>query len=151
MKHNSATPYIAAVIMFERDGKFAHLLRQNTPWMSNFYGLPGGKVEKDESAIDAAIREAKEEVGVTINAKDLTLCLTLHRKSDDSSWVDFIFKAEKWEGDLYNAEPHKHKEIKWFSPDKLPENIIPVTKFYFESIASGKRFRDYGFKESSIM
>lgn len=151
MNHDTATPYIATIILFKKDGKIAHLLRRNTKWMDNFYGLPGGKVEKDERALAAAIREAKEEVGVTIKPEDLKLRLILHRKGDDSYWVDFLFEALKWEGDLYNAEPDKHAELQWFSLSDLPENIIPVTKFYFESLESGDFYKDYGFQESSTI
>ena len=32
----------------------------------NYYDIPGGKVEENESAIDASIREFKEETGIEV-------------------------------------------------------------------------------------
>lgn len=47
------------------DGKSVLLLRRNTPSdCPSKWGLPGGKAEKGESSIDAAMREAKEECGL---------------------------------------------------------------------------------------
>jgi len=147
MKHDSATPYIAAFIIFKKGNKIALLLRQNTGWMDNQYGLPAGKVEKDESYTQAAIREAKEETGAKLQPKNLRHLLTLHRKDIDTTWVDVIFEAIDWTGDLINAEPLKHKEIGWFDPEDLPENTIPVTRSYFENIALGNTYADYGWQE----
>lgn len=48
---------------------------------SNKYTLIGGKVEKDESMIDAIIRETKEELGLILNKGDLKLVLEFEEVS----------------------------------------------------------------------
>lgn len=142
--------YAAAFVIFRRDdGKIAFLLRQNTSWMNNYYGLPSGKVDIGESVSAAAIREAKEEVGVTIKLQDLNYLLTAYRTGDspDKPWVDVIFEAEAWDSDLINAEPHMHAELAWFHPDQLPENTIPPIVFYMQQIKSGNKYAEYGWEE----
>ncbi|NLC25797.1 MAG: NUDIX domain-containing protein, partial [Fastidiosipila sp.] len=57
---------LAVLCMLRCDGKI--LLQQrvkNDEW-SGFITLPGGHVEKDESVVDAVIREVKEECGLTV-------------------------------------------------------------------------------------
>lgn len=146
MSYNTATPYIASYVLLEKDGKIAFVLRSGTDWMNDYYGLPSGKVEHDEPFLEAAVREAKEEVGVDINIEDLEPVLTVHRKASDSApyWVDMFFKAKKWQGEPFNAEPHVHSELAWLDPKNLPENVIPSVKDALEHIEAGKIYAEYG-------
>lgn len=150
MKYAAAQPYMAAFIIFRKQGKIAFLLRQNTSWMNGKYGLPAGKVDPGESASGAAIREAKEELGVKIKPNNLIHKLSVYRTSsiegEDDPWVDVLFEAKDWEGEPYNAEPHKHGELAWFDPDNLPENLTPYVKFFLSEIAAGNHYAEYGWQ-----
>lgn len=149
---HSARPNVAAFIVFRKDGRVAFLKRQNTDWMNGHYGLPAGKVEPEESPAQAAIREAKEEVGINLRPEDLRHLVSVYRTNyaaDDkdnqaSLWLDVIFEAKSWQGELYNAEPHVHSELAWFKPDNLPENITPYIAFFFEQIKAGNRYAEAG-------
>lgn len=144
MSYDTATPYIASYVLFRKDGKVAFVLRENTGWMDGYYGLPSGKVEKNEPYLTAAIREAKEEVGAIIATDDLKPLLTIHRKAVESDWVDIYFEATAWSGELSNTEPDKHSELTWLDPDNLPENVIDAVRFALEKIAAGKTYAEFG-------
>lgn len=146
MKQSAAKLYLATVVIFRRNGKIAFVLRQNTGWMDGYYGLPGGKVEAGESFLAAAIREAQEEVGLALHAEDLRHVLTAHRNSGDSVWVDLFFEADGWQGELQNAEPHKHASLDWLDPDALPDNVIPSGRYCLDQIKAGQRYAEYGWK-----
>jgi 8-oxo-dGTP pyrophosphatase MutT (NUDIX family) len=69
--HNAtvATPYAAVYLIFRKDNRFAFVLRANTGWMNGHYALPAGRVERGESFLQAAVREANEEVAWWCNPK----------------------------------------------------------------------------------
>ena len=68
MNYDTGTPRIAVYLLIEQAGKYAFIMRSNTGWRDGYYALPAGKVEKNESFTQGAIREAAEEVGITILA-----------------------------------------------------------------------------------
>ena len=55
----------AAGLLLVRDG--AILLQHRAPWVHNgdTWGIPGGARDSHESVIEAAIREANEEIGIS--------------------------------------------------------------------------------------
>lgn len=146
-KYDTATPYLAVYVLLRRGDDIAFVLRSGTDWMNGHYGLVAGKVEKNESFTNAAIREAKEEAGVTIKAEDLRAVLTTQRHHDDSDWVDVIFEVSTWEGEPYNAEPHMHSELAWLDTNNLPENVIPANVFFLDCIKQGKTYAELGWDE----
>ena len=143
MKYDTATPYLAVYILFRRDNKLAFVLRKSTAWMDNYYALPAGKVDHDESVLQAAVREAKEEVGIDIAPENLKHLLTVYRRSD-LLFIDILFEAQNWQGELYNAEPEKHSKLDWLDTNNLPDNVIPATKFYLDQIKAGHTYAEYG-------
>jgi len=152
-KFDTAHPYTAVFVIFREHNKVAFVLRGDLPWMADHYGLPSGKVEIAETFRLAAVREAKEEVGVDIDPKDLKYLLTMQRNSgsqEDGSileWVDMYFEATKWNGELINAEPHMHRKLEWLDLKNLPENVIPPVKAALEMIEAGQTYGEYGWEE----
>lgn len=149
MSYATAKPYIASYVLLEKYGKFAFVLREHTSWMNDYYGLPSGKVEEGEEFSQAAIREAREEVGVTIRPEHLHAALVCHRREPDEpdmTWVDVVFRVSEWEGEVVNAEPHKHSAVAWFSIEKLPNNTIPAVRFMLEQIKAGETYCEYGWQ-----
>ena len=115
--------------------------------MNNYYGLPSGKVEKDESYTGAAVREALEEVGVVIKPTNLRHALTMQRREKPdlkTVWVDLYFEVTTWEGEPFNAEPDKHSALEWLDINNLPKNVIPSVRFALQTIAAGQPYAEFG-------
>jgi 8-oxo-dGTP diphosphatase len=147
MKYDSATPYIAVFVLLRKADKAAFLLRQNTGWMDGYYDIIAGKVELGETYLQAAVREAKEEAGVDIQAADLKHLLTVHRNSDSNMiWVDVVFEIQKWQGEPYNAESQKHKSLEWLDLNDLPANVAPPGRFRLDQIKAGNAYAEYGWE-----
>ena len=137
----------AVYILFKKDGKVLCILRKRTSYANGNYSLPAGHVEPHEPAAEAAAREAKEEVGVTVDPADLRLLHVQHRVSveGDSERMNLLFEATKWEGEFANAEPEKCEELRWFAPDDMPDNLAPELRLMFDRLAQGHAYSDLGF------
>ena len=87
------------------------------------YTLPGGHVEKDESFIDAVIREIKEETG--LNIKNPMLVGVKQFPIKGGRYIVFLYKTNEFEGDLQSSD---EGETKWVEYKDLP-NIKTVDDF----------------------
>jgi 8-oxo-dGTP pyrophosphatase MutT (NUDIX family) len=111
-------------MLIAKDGKVLLLRRINARWGNGSYIIPAGHADGEEKASDAAIREAKEEVGVEIDPKDLEFIHAMHYLSASES-LNLFFKPRKWKGEPKIMEPNKCDDMRWFPLDKLPENTLP--------------------------
>ena len=80
------------------------------------YTLPGGHVEKDESFVDAVIREMKEETGLDI--KNPKLVGVKQFPIEYGRYVVFLFKTNEYSGDLLSSNEGK---MEWVHYDKLKD------------------------------
>ncbi len=117
------------VVLLNADKKVFMMRRTNTEWCNGYYNVPAGKVERHETFIDTAIREAREEAGITVRAEDLELFLVQNRhegaQDKNPDWVDVFFLAHKWENEPTIAEPKKADHAGWFAADDASIKIIP--------------------------
>jgi len=145
----------AVYVIFQRDGKVLLLKRANTGYMDGLYSLPAGHVDGDEPAVLAAVREAQEEVAVTLTRDSLRLVHVMHRQADISDRdgkherIDLFFEVTDWPGKPTNNEPNKCSELRWTAIADLPDNMVPEVKVVLEKVAAGEVYSDYNFPDSS--
>ena len=86
-----------------------------------FNTLPVGKAKPDESALQALKTEMREELGVNVQKAKLVgrKTFTYDRKGIPVDVDLHVFDVEKYRGTPVNAEPEKHKWIKFMSPEKV--------------------------------
>lgn len=112
------------------------LLKQTKPNGGN-YTLVGGTVEAEEFAQDALIRESREEAGIELQAKDMTLVHVMHKRLKNEHRIGLYFRASKWEGKLRSREKEKFKTVRWFDLDKLPTNLTDTVREVLRSYRRG--------------
>jgi len=139
---NKAIP--AVYLFLEKDGKILVARRYNTGYQDGNYQVPAGHVDEGELPSEALIREAKEEVGITLSPTDLELVHISYRpKHDDTdNRVDFFFRARTWSGEVKIMEPHKCDDLKWVTLDALPENMTPHVRDAIECMQKGIFFKE---------
>lgn len=139
---NKATP--AVYIFLQKEGDILLARRCNTGYQDGNYQVPAGHVEEGELPTEAIIREAKEEVGVDAEVKDLELVHVSYRPKHDDTGdrVDFFFRTEKWVGEPTIMEPNKCDDLKWVSPNDLPANITPHVRDAIQSTIKGVFYRE---------
>ena len=122
---------IVGLAIFLLDEEFNVLLGlRKSPVGNNTWGLPGGKLDKNESFEDCIIRETKEETDLDLS--EITYVGTTNdiMEDIDQHYVTIFFSANKYEGEVKIMEPEKCLEWKWFNPKELPENIfLPLKNF----------------------
>jgi 8-oxo-dGTP diphosphatase len=87
------------------------------------YTLPGGYVEKDESFVDAVIREMKEETGLEIF--NPTLVGVKQFPIKQGRYVVLLFKSHEFKGNLKSSS---EGEVSWIKYSDLP-NLDTVEDF----------------------
>ena len=132
------------LLMLTHNNSVLLMHRTNTSFGNGLYALPGGKCEQDENATDAIIREAQEELGITIAKCDLHLLHTFHRKGPEHNLIALIFRAETWSGEIINNEPAKCDELAWFDVHQLPNNVIPAHRQALECIGNNIAYSEHG-------
>lgn len=83
-------------------------------WYPGVWDVPGGHVEPGESLIAAAVREAREELGVVVVPSRLQYVATL--VGEDYELV--AFAAMTWSGKVVNAAPEEHEQVRWFTEEQ---------------------------------
>ena len=130
-------------IFLVQNGQVLLLRRQNTGYMDGLFSVVAGHIDGEESARQAAIREAREEVGIRLHPEDLQFAGVMHRQEGDER-VDFFFLVQSWQGLPENCEPAKCSELRWAALNKLPEATVPYVRQALHNYQLGVIFDEYG-------
>ena len=136
--HEVAQPIFVAEVYIMHDNKLLMFKRSETKKkFPGFWSLPGGHIDEGEDPLAAAIREVKEETGVTIVPEDIKLkVVALHHHLDRAElYTDFAFAvtlheappivSEEREGQAHWIPVHEAKSL---------ENVFEPVKRYFDHV-----------------
>jgi 8-oxo-dGTP diphosphatase len=107
-------PQSVATLIRCADGMVLSVSRKHHPLDK---GLPGGKVEDEETLEEASIRETQEETGLRILKQRLVF------RAECEGFDAYVFEATEWEGHLHTDEP---AAVEWVHPSEL---LLPVCTY----------------------
>jgi 8-oxo-dGTP diphosphatase len=145
------TVVISSYVIFQKDDRVLLSRRFNTGYRDGEYSLPAGHIEEGEFATTAAMREAQEEVNVTLNPEKLLPAHIMHRHCGDHERIDFFFVTQQWNGEFTNNEPEKCDDLAWFSVNQLPPNIVPYIRTALEQYQQGHFFSEFTEVDNRIL
>jgi len=137
---------IGGHLYLEQDG--AVLLGRRHP--DSFYApstwhVPAGHCEL-ESVRACVVREAAEELGISVAERDLTLVHTVHMTHPGNARprLQLFFAASHWQGEPQLMEPDRCTEWKFWPLTALPTPLVPYTGTALAAIGRGEAYSETG-------
>jgi 8-oxo-dGTP pyrophosphatase MutT (NUDIX family) len=123
-RHAGPAPYTARaaavlLLLFQREGRW-HLPLTERPLSLAHHGgqisLPGGAIDDGESASDAAVRELREELGVTCHVDmlgPLAECYVFASDFTIAPWLAVTREAPQWQPHAGEVESVLELPVEW--------------------------------------
>ncbi|WP_297514796.1 NUDIX domain-containing protein [uncultured Caulobacter sp.] len=104
-----------------------HVLLIQHTYVKGWY-LPGGGVERGETAETAVVRELQEEAGVRALSRPRPRLISAHSNEvlQPGDHV-LLYRIEAWEPCASDSAGEIHA-VGWFDPDDLPEDTTKATR-----------------------
>lgn len=100
------------------------------------WALPGGKQEFNETILECAIREVKEETNLDID--NLEIFGVVDDIEPGKHFITIHVIANDYSGELKVMELEKEDDWKWFELDKLPDNLYSPSRKFIEEYLKRK-------------
>lgn len=130
-------------LVLRKGDRFLMLRRFQTGYMDGHYSVVAGHVDGGETFRAAMTREAREEAGIAMKERDLTLVHTMHRRSEDER-LSLFFEATQSRGEIRNMEPHKCDDLGWFSLAEQDKGMVPYVRSALLNITEGAWYSEFG-------
>ncbi|MCA9562098.1 MAG: NUDIX hydrolase [Myxococcales bacterium] len=116
----------SAGILFLHDGRLLLLQRSPSARNPHKWGLPGGQLDKRETAYQGALRESIEELG-SIPRHDLHAEIVVRRHRKEYRVFLASTRCESWRPEL-NEEHLDHRWVRMDWCDRKSKRLHPVVR-----------------------
>ena len=133
-------PSERCVLTYVMDGDRVLLILKKRGLGDGYYNAPGGHIELEETSIEAAIRETKEETGLTVSELKERGTLRFQFK-DGMRMVCYVFTTGTWEGELKECDEAKPF---WADRNNLDYDMMwKDDKLWLPLLLDGKEFEGW--------
>ena len=112
--------HVAVGVIIDDSGHVLLGRRLKGTHLAGYWEFPGGKVEPDETVLQALDRELKEELDIRIGATS-PLIDVKHDYGDKQVWLD-VHRVLEWQGTAKGVEG---QPLAWVGVDSLDDFKVP--------------------------
>ena len=112
---------VAVGILIDDAGRVLVTRRAPDAHQGGLWEFPGGKVEADETLLEALTRELREELGVSVEAAEALMVLE-HDYGDKQVRLD-VHRVTRWSGEPRALEG---QPLAWQPPEQLRNWTFPA-------------------------
>ena len=112
---------VAVGILIDDAGRVLVTRRAPDAHQGGLWEFPGGKVEADETLLEALTRELREELGVSVEATEALMVLE-HDYGDKQVRLD-VHRVTRWSGEPRALEG---QPLAWQPPEQLRNWTFPA-------------------------
>ena len=144
---------VAAGVLLDRKGRVLLVANDWGRRGKVRYTLPGGMVEPGETAVEAVVREVREETGLTVvEVERLAYVVQVEDRRRRERTIAMAFQV-RWEGLLNPHDPDGHiVEARFFDRGALKERLgshLPLLEPLLYYLESGEAGHYYAYRNWS--
>ena len=143
------TALVGVILLLMRDGKVFLQKRESADGWLNRYAPVAGKVDDFELPSQAMIREAAEEIGITIQPENLRMaCMVQWNALPDKhgqlkNYIEYYYQCDVFDGEPVIMEPEKASDIGFYALDQLPDKTVGSVNLVLDAIERGQYFLEW--------
>lgn len=122
MEKNPTMLFVVAAALTNQAGEILLQKRPEGRQMAGLWEFPGGKVDAGESPESALIRELKEELGIEVEAQNLTPLTFASEPLGDRNLLLLLYRCNAWAGE---PQPLDTPELRWLQPSEMRDLPMP--------------------------
>lgn len=124
LENNPTWTAVAALALFDKDGRCLLHLRPADKRHGGLWEFPGGKVEPGETPAEGLVREIREEIGIEVAVGDFEP-VAFAQESGQSAHrpiVILLYSCNRWVGEPAALEGGG---VGWFAQSEMPGLDMP--------------------------
>ena len=121
---------VAVGVIFNDNQEILIAKRSKDQHQGNKWEFPGGKIEDNETSLEALSREISEELGIEIQSATDMMSITheyiedsLDNQANNKKVILEVFEVREWQGEPRGAEG---QPIRWITKTDLDNHEFPA-------------------------